>query len=38
MAMAKWDYFWIANVLYLGFTLSAIVGAAVRLVGYRRGL
>ena len=38
MAMAKWDYFWIANILYLGFTLSAVVGSVVRLVAYRRGL
>ena len=38
MAMAKWDYFWIANILYLGFTLSAIVGSVVRIVAYRRGL
>ncbi len=24
MAMARWDYFWIANVLYLGFVLWAV--------------
>jgi hypothetical protein len=38
MALAKWDYFWIANVIYLGFVLWAVVGSAVRLVAYRRGL
>jgi hypothetical protein len=37
MAMAKWDYFWIANVIYLGFVLWAVVGSAVKLVTYRRG-
>ena len=38
MAMAKLDYFWIANVIYLGFVLWAAVGSAVKLVAYRRGL
>jgi hypothetical protein len=38
MAMAKWDYFWIANVIYLGFELWAVVGSGVKLVAYRRGL
>jgi hypothetical protein len=38
MAMARWDYFWIANVIYLGFVLWAVVGSAVRLVAYRQGL
>jgi len=38
MAMARWDYFWIANVIYLGFTLWAIGGSVIKLVAYRRGL
>jgi hypothetical protein len=38
LALAKVDYFWIANVIYLGFVLWAIVGSAVKLVAYRRGL
>jgi len=38
MAMVKVDYFWIANVIYLGFVLWAVVGSAVKLVAYRRGL
>jgi hypothetical protein len=38
MAVAKVDYFWIANVIYLGFVLWAVVGSAMKLVAYRRGL
>ena len=38
MAYRHWDYFWIANVIYLGFVLWAVVGSAFRLVAYRRGL
>ena len=38
MAMARWEYFWIANVIYLGFVLWAVAGSAVKLVAYRRGL
>ena len=38
MALAKWDYFWIANVIYLGFVLWAVVGSVIKLVAYRRGL
>ena len=38
MALAKVDYFWIANVIYLGFVLWAVVGSAIKLVAYRRGL
>jgi hypothetical protein len=38
MAMARWDYFWIANAIYLGFVLWAVVGSAVKLVAYRRGI
>jgi hypothetical protein len=38
MAMARWDYFWIANVIYLGFVLWAVAGSAVKLLAYRRGL
>jgi hypothetical protein len=38
MAMARWDYFWIANVLYLGFVLWAVAGSVLKLVAYRRGL
>jgi hypothetical protein len=38
MALAKVDYFWIANAIYLGFVLWAIAGSVVKLVAYRRGL
>jgi hypothetical protein len=38
MAMAKWQYFWIANVIYLGFVLWAVGGSAVKLRAYRRGM
>jgi len=38
MALAKADYFWIANAIYLGFVLWAVTGSVIRLVAYRRGL
>ena len=38
MAMARWDYFWIANVIYLGFVLWAVAGSIVRIAAYRRGV
>lgn len=38
MALARWDYFWIANVIYLGFVLWAVGGSVVKLVAYHRGL
>jgi hypothetical protein len=37
MAMAEWDHFWIANVIYLTFVLSAILGSVAKIVAYRRG-
>jgi cell division protein FtsW (lipid II flippase) len=37
MAMAQWPYFWIANAIYLGFTLSAILAAIAKIIAYRRG-
>jgi hypothetical protein len=36
MAMAEWDRFWIANVIYLCFTLSALLGGITKVVVYRR--
>ncbi|HEY3002359.1 MAG TPA: hypothetical protein VGJ44_08405 [Kribbellaceae bacterium] len=38
LAMAKAEYFWIANTLYLAFVLAAIASSAVKIAGYRRGL
>ncbi|MBB2913004.1 hypothetical protein FHS43_004299 [Streptosporangium becharense] len=37
LAMARVDQFWIANVLYLAFVLSAILGSVAKIVAYRRG-
>jgi hypothetical protein len=38
LAIVRWDYFWIVNVIYLGFVLWAVVGSALKLVAYRRGI
>lgn len=38
LALVRADYFWIANVVYLGFVLSAVIGSIARLVAYRRGV
>ncbi len=38
LAMAKQPYFWIANAVYLGFVLSALVGSVAKIVAYRRGV
>jgi hypothetical protein len=35
MAMAGWDRFWIANVIYLGFVLSAVLGSIAKIGMYR---
>jgi len=32
------DWFWIANTMYFGFALSAIVGGIASVIAYRRGL
>lgn len=32
------DVFWIANTMYAGFAVSALVGGIARVVAYRRGL
>ncbi|MFZ4894694.1 hypothetical protein ACL9RL_09610 [Plantibacter sp. Mn2098] len=37
IAMADGQAFWIANTIYLAFTLSAVATSVVRVVGYRRG-
>ena len=37
MAMAELDHFWIANVIYLAFALSSVLGATAKIVAYRRG-
>lgn len=38
MAMADWDHFWIANVVYLCFILSAVLGGITKVIVYRRGV
>lgn len=38
MAMAELDHFWIANVIYLGFSLSALLSSTAKILAYRRGL
>lgn len=37
LAMAEADHFWIANVIYLTFVLSAVLGSVAKIVAYRRG-
>ena len=37
LAMLEADQFWIANVLYLGFALSAVLGSLAKIAGYREG-
>lgn len=38
LALAESAHFWIANVLYLAFVLSAVVSTGLRLAAYRWGL
>ena len=38
LAVLKVDYFWIANEIYIGFFVSAMLAATVKLVGYNRGV
>jgi hypothetical protein len=37
MSLAEVDYFWIANVIYLMFVLSATLGSVAKISAYRRG-
>lgn len=37
LALLEVAPFWIANAIYLGFVLSAIVGSVAKIVAYRRG-
>ena len=38
MAIAGWDHFWIANAIYLGFVLSAVLGGLTKVILYRTGM
>jgi hypothetical protein len=35
MAMAGWNRFWIANVIYLGFAVSTVLGSLTKVLVYR---
>ncbi|WP_042388239.1 hypothetical protein [Streptacidiphilus melanogenes] len=37
LALARCDQFWIANALYLGLVLSAVLGSTARIAAYRWG-
>ena len=37
LAMIDVPSFWIANAIYLGFVLSAILGSIAKIIAYRRG-
>ncbi|HEX6685292.1 MAG TPA: hypothetical protein VF062_21050 [Candidatus Limnocylindrales bacterium] len=37
LALAEFPYFWIANAIYLGFVLSAVLGSVAKIFAYRRG-
>jgi cell division protein FtsW (lipid II flippase) len=37
LALAEADHFWIANVIYLAFVLSAVLGSVAKIFAYRRG-
>jgi hypothetical protein len=37
LSLVEADWFWISNVIYLGFVLSAVLGSATRIAGYRGG-
>ncbi|AWB96773.1 hypothetical protein DCE93_03545 [Agromyces badenianii] len=38
LAMLQGGYFWIANVIYLCFVLSAILSSVTKVIVYRRGV
>jgi membrane glycosyltransferase len=38
MAMAEWDFFWIANVIFVAFAVSAMVEGIAKVSAYRWGL
>jgi hypothetical protein len=37
LAMVQAPHFWIANAIFLGFTVSSLVSAVVKIISYRRG-
>jgi hypothetical protein len=38
LAMAEAEWFWIGNVLFVGFALSSLLDGITRVVVYRRGM
>ncbi len=38
LALGEKDYFWIANAIYLGFVLSAVLGSMTKIGLYRAGM
>lgn len=38
LAMAEFEYFWIANAIFLMFIPAALTTSVVKIVAYRRGL
>jgi hypothetical protein len=37
LTMLEYDYFWIANALYLSFVVGTLVASAVKIASYHRG-
>ena len=37
LTMLRYEYFWIANTLYLSFVVATVVSSVVKLVAYHRG-
>jgi hypothetical protein len=37
LTMLQYDYFWIANAIYLSFVVGSLASSAVKLTAYRRG-
>ena len=37
LAMLEAPHFWIANVIFLGFTISSVLSSVVNIISYRRG-
>jgi hypothetical protein len=37
LTLAEFEYFWIANAMFLAFGVAAVVGTVIKLVAYRRG-
>jgi hypothetical protein len=38
LAMLEADHFWIANIIYLAFAVSAVIASVAKLVAYRSGM